>query len=84
MIPYFKSSKKYLTVHPYANPDMDYVPWIISDQFVSLDLAHATIRTQDREGILGPWEPHGLVWEYKTRQGGWAVDSSIKVVCSSL
>eukprot|EP00091_Calanus_sinicus_P003904 TRINITY_DN14076_c0_g1_i1.p1 TRINITY_DN14076_c0_g1~~TRINITY_DN14076_c0_g1_i1.p1 ORF type:complete len:149 (-),score=30.93 TRINITY_DN14076_c0_g1_i1:26-472(-) len=87
MIPFFKSRspqvlEKFLTVHPYANPDMDYVPWIISDHFSSLDLSHATIRTQDRGGILCPWEPQGLVWEYKTKNGDWEVDSSIKVVCN--
>ena len=85
MIPFFKkSSQKYLTVHPYANVEMDYIPWIVSNHFSSQDLSHATIRTQDREGILCPWEPHGLVWEYKTKQGDWMVDNTINVVCSSL
>merc|ERR1719369_2561175 len=84
MIPFFKkSSDKYLTVHPYANPEMDYVPWIVSDFYSSVDLSQATIRTQDREGILCPWEPRGLVWEFKTRQGDWKVDSTITVICSS-
>ena len=81
MIPFFNSKTgKYLTVHPTFN----LVPWIISDYFASLDLSQATIKTHDRGGIICPWEPEGLVWEYKTRQGDWAVDSSISVVCSNI
>ena len=84
MVPFFKkSSHKYLTVHPYANPGMDYVPWIVSNFFSAVDLSHATLRTQDREGILCPWEPKGLVWEYKNKQGDWVVDPTIRVVCRS-
>merc|ERR1711892_40764 len=83
-IPFFQSSQKYLTVHPYSNPSFDYVPWIVSDYISSLDIAHAnaTIRTKDREGIICPWEEQGLVWEYKTKQGNWAVDSTLQVVCN--
>jgi len=86
MIPFFKSTSnvKYLTIHPMANIEFDYVPWIVSDHFSSVDLTKATLRTQDREGILCPWEPKGLIWEFKTPVfGTWAVDSTIKVVCSS-
>ena len=61
MIPFFNSKTgKYLTVHPTFN----LVPWIISDYFASLDLSQATIKTHDRGGIICPWEPEGLVWEY--------------------
>ena len=82
MIPFSRSSDKYLTVHPYSNPTFDYMPWVVSDHITQLDLANVTLRTQDREGILCPWEPHGLVWEYKTKEGDWLEDSTIKVNCN--
>ena len=83
MIPFFKSSRKYLTVHPHANPEFDYVPWIVSEHISDIDLSKATLRTKDREGILCPWEPRGLEWEYKNSEGNWIEDSTIKVTCTS-
>merc|ERR1711900_87002 len=56
MIPFFKSSVKYLTVHPYSNPSFDYMPWVVSDHITQQDLSSVALRTQDREGILCPWE----------------------------
>ena len=55
----------------------------MSDFFASVDLSQATIRSQDREGILCPWEK-SLIWEYKDKEGVWKVDQSIVVNCSNI
>ena len=84
-VPYFQNSftGKYLTVHPDANPEFYYVPWVVSDGAIIApgDLSHVSIKTQDREGILCPWEAAGLVWEYKTGPNSWATDDTIRVYC---
>ena len=106
-LPYFKNALTglYFTVHPNANPEMYYVPWVVSENPVDGmgDMSHVTIKTQvmpvtsdddlllvmtavtcvqDREGIICPWDSHGaLTWEYRTRDGGWAVDNTIQVQC---
>ena len=38
----------YFTVHPNANPEMYYVPWVISENPVDGmgDMSHVTIKTQ--------------------------------------
>jgi len=86
MIPIFKnpSSSHFLTVHPQANPEFYYVPWVLTDRFATdpEDLSHLTVKSQDREGIVCPWDKTGaLVWEYKTQDGSWDVDHTITVDC---
>ena len=53
MIPYFKkrgSTDKYFTVHPNANIQFYYVPWVVSDRAVDPvnDLSHISLKTQVR------------------------------------
>ena len=53
MIPYFKKrgyTDKYFTVHPNANIQFDYVPWVVSDRAVDPvnDLSHISLKTQVR------------------------------------
>ena len=49
-LPYFKNAMTglYFTVHPNANPEMYYVPWVISENPVDGmgDMSHVTIKTQ--------------------------------------
>jgi len=86
MLPIFKNpvSSNFLTVHPQANPEFYYVPWVLTDRFATNpdDLSHLSVKTQDREGIICPWDKTGArVWEYKTEDGEWVVDDSITVDC---
>ena len=56
MIPIFKnpSSSHFLTVHPQANPEFYYVPWVLTDRFATdpEDLSHLTVKSQVSHFIL--------------------------------
>ena len=49
-LPYFKNAITglYFTVHPNANPEISYVPWVVSENPVDGmgDISHVTIKTQ--------------------------------------
>ena len=49
-LPYFKNALTglYFTVHPNANPEISYVPWVVSENPVDGmgDISHVTIKTQ--------------------------------------
>ena len=49
-LPYFKNAMTglYFTVHPNANPEISYVPWVVSENPVDGmgDISHVTIKTQ--------------------------------------
>ena len=49
-LPYFKNALTglYFTIHPNANPEIYYVPWVVSENPVDGmgDISHVTIKTQ--------------------------------------